>query len=99
MKEQAEYSNPHKDTHMSEPVIFRNFGHTPKTVTYSLPDFLYTYIIAGTGSVKVENENKQFVSGDSFVIARRQRPASSSCPTKEKKATFTLSTSVFPKWM
>ncbi len=88
MKEQAEYSNPHKDTHMSEPVIFRNFGHTPKTVTYSLPDFLYTYIIAGTGSVKVENENKQFVSGDSFVIARRQKASIIFLPDEGEEGYF-----------
>lgn len=56
-----------------EPIIFRNFGRTPKTATYCLPDFLYTYIIAGSATVVVNNESKRFSTGDSIVIARRQK--------------------------
>lgn len=73
MKEQTEYTNLQKELGASEPIISRNFGRCTKTVTYCLPDFLYTYVIAGTGTVKVENESKRFSSGDSFVIARRQK--------------------------
>lgn len=73
MKEQTKCTAPQKDSHTFEPVIFRNFGHNSKTATYCLPDFLYTYIIAGSGTMVVENESKRFSAGDSIMIARRQK--------------------------
>lgn len=60
------------NTYTSEPIIFRSFGRAKKTTTYYLPDFLFTYILAGSGTVCVGNENRPFSAGDSFVIARRQ---------------------------
>lgn len=73
MKEQTEYTISASDSSKSEPVIYRSFGRSTKTVNHCLPDFLYTYIIAGKGTVAVENESKPFAIGDSFVIARRQK--------------------------
>lgn len=88
MQEQTEYCNAHKKTHVPEPVIFRNFGRISKTVTYCLPDFLYTYIISGTGTARVENENKSLSTGDSFVIARRQKVSITFQPTEEDEGYF-----------
>lgn len=88
MKEQTECTAPQKDSHTSEPIIFRNFGRNPKTVTYCLPDFLYTYIIAGSATVVVDNESKRFSAGDSIVIARRQKADITFLPEEGKEGYF-----------
>lgn len=56
----------------SEPIIFRCFGHLKNTTTYFLPDFLYTYIVAGSATVCVGNEVQELSTGSSFIVARRQ---------------------------
>lgn len=88
MKENTEISPSHTGASTSEPIIFRNFGRSPKTVNLCLPDFLYTYMIAGSGTVRVDDETKHFSAGDSFVIARRQHATVSFLPEEKEDGYF-----------
>lgn len=88
MKENIDFSNLCKGVPIPEPVIFRNFGRCQKSINHYLPDFLYTYIIAGTGTVRVGNENKHFTGGDSFVIARRQQATVTFIPEGKEEGYF-----------
>lgn len=72
----------------SEPVIFRCFGHRENTTTYFLPDFLYTYIIAGSGTVCIENELHSFTAGNSFVIARHREAQITMIPEESEEGYF-----------
>lgn len=76
------------NTYTSEPVVFRCFGRRKNTTTYFLPDFLYTYIIAGNGTVCVENEVLSFSSGNSFVIARNQKAKVTFIPEEGKEGYY-----------
>lgn len=55
-----------------EPVIFGSFGRRKSVTSYHLPDFLFTYVVAGSGTVSVGSKCRSFVAGDSFVVAPRQ---------------------------
>lgn len=76
-----------KGTTSNEPTIFRSFGRMKSSTTYRLPDFLYTYVVSGSGMVTVGSEKRSFAAGDSFVVAPRQEavvtllPAVSSSPS------------------
>lgn len=72
----------------SEPIIFRSFGRKKNTTTYFLPDFLYTYIIAGNGIVCIENESRYFSAGNSFVVARHQEARVTMIPNEGEEGYF-----------
>lgn len=72
----------------AEPMIFRSFGRRKSTMTYSLPDFLYTYIIAGSGTVCVENKSCSFSPGNSFVVARHQETQVTIIPDEGEEGYF-----------
>lgn len=73
-----------------EPVIFRNFGRKKSVVTYHMPDFLFTYVVAGSGTVCVGNECCSVMAGNSFVVARRQETVVTLFPDEESACFDTL---------
>lgn len=72
----------------AESVIFRQMGGMKSTTSYCLPDFLYTYVIAGSGTVSAGHEEHEFSAGDSFVVARRQEATVTLMPDEEMEKRF-----------
>lgn len=75
-------------TTSSGPVIFRSYGRMKSTTTYHLPDFLFTYIIAGHGSIGIAGEQYNFTTESCFVITRYQEAVVTLLPGEDNNACF-----------
>lgn len=54
------------------PVIFRCFGRETDETSYRLPDFLFGYVAAGHGFIRIGSQIREIRAGNSFLIARRE---------------------------
>lgn len=73
------------------PIIFRCFGRETNETSYRLPGFLFGYVAAGHGIIRVGSQIREISAGNSFLIARREEatvtllpeaPASSRHPSR-----------------
>lgn len=56
----------------STPVIFRSFGREKDETLYHLPAFLFGYVAAGRGIIRVGSQTCEITTGNSFLVARQQ---------------------------
>lgn len=70
------------------PVIFRSFGREKAETVYHLPDFLFGYIASGHGIIRSGTQSCEVATGNSFLIARRQKASVTFFPGEGEEGYF-----------
>lgn len=69
-------------------VIFRCFGRETDETVYSLSDFLFGYVAAGHGLIRIGSQSCAISTGNSFLIARREKATVTLLPDEGEEGYF-----------